>query len=151
MNEELLFVGYQALKALIISALIALPFVSAKYIYQSIFDNMPNLTSANLKFQRTTAIMMTIGTTVLAVFLIQSMPMILRLVEQFIGENSAGLNIEFTKTFFKFGHNPAQENFTSMLAQMINFLQKGAPMIAILIGGYQLLTNASRGMFAIKR
>jgi hypothetical protein len=60
------------------------------------------------------------------------------------------VSVVFSDSYLNSGVLDSFERFSALIAQAAELLQQISPLIAIFIGGYNLLSNLSRGMAAIK-
>lgn len=98
---------------------------------------------------RSTRIIASIGTTTVGVFIIQILPLIFSVINDIGG--SFAVNTVYSDRLLSSGIGEYVDSFYSLTAQLGDMVQTVAPMAAVGLGGYNLLTNLSRGLPAIKR
>jgi hypothetical protein len=135
---------------------IGIHYLSYKLIHKY-FDRISVLKSPNLNiipnpiFKAKThnySILTSVGTTVFAVFLIQILPILFKIIKDLASDFN--VSVVFSDAYLNSGVLDSFERFSALIAQAAELLQQIAPLIAIFIGAYNLLSNLSRGMAAIK-
>jgi hypothetical protein len=94
------------------------------------------------------SILTSVGTTVFAIFLIQILPILFKIIKDLASDFN--VSVVFSDSYLNSGVLDSFDRFSALIAQAAELLQQIAPLIAIFIGGYNLLSNLSRGMAAIQ-
>lgn len=155
MNEILansMNIIYFVVYTTIVVATMTMPIWGYKLIENRIIGKHKNLRvdRSNSSFQYvSTRIIASIGTTTAGVFIIQILPLIFSVINDVGG--SFAVNTVYSDRLLESGIGEYVDSFYSLTAQLGEMVQTVAPMAAVGLGGYNLLTNLSRGLPAIKR
>ena len=121
---------------------------TAKLLSKRCFDRIKILESSSRVRLGHFSILSSVGTTVFAIFLIQILPILFKIIHDLASDLS--VSVVFSDSYLNSGALDSFERFSGLIAEAASLLQQIAPLIAIFIGAYNLLSNLSRGMAAIK-
>jgi len=122
--------------------------LTARSLSKRCFDRIKALESKPREKFKNFSILSSVGTTVFAIFLIQILPILFKIIHDLASDLS--VSVVFSDSYLNSGALDSFERFSGLIAEAAGLLQQIAPLIAIFIGGYNLLSNLSRGMAAIK-
>lgn len=94
-------------------------------------------------------ILSSVGTTVFAIFLIQILPILFKIIRDLAADFKA--SSIFSASYLNTGSLDSFERLSGLITQVAELLQQVAPLIAIFVGGFNLLSNLSRGIAAIRK
>jgi len=94
-------------------------------------------------------ILSSVGTTVFAIFLIQILPILFKIIRDLAADFKA--SSIFSASYLNTASLDSFERLSGLITQVAELLQQVAPLIAIFVGGFNLLSNLSRGIAAIRR
>ncbi len=149
-NQGLSFIGF-CIYSCIIIATVTLPIWGSKLIEEHLEGKHKALrvtrTDRNQGLNHN-SIIASLGTTTAGVFIIQILPLIFSMINDIGGAYS--VNTVYSEHLSGSGMGEFVDSFYGLTAQIGDILQTSAPMAAVGLGGYNLLTNLSRGLPAIK-
>ncbi len=93
-------------------------------------------------------ILRSVATTTVTIFLIQVLPLIFKIIEDLASDFN--VSVIFSESYISGGFLNNFDRFSALMAQIAALLQQVAPIIAVFIGGFNLLNNLSKGIAAIK-
>ena len=93
-------------------------------------------------------ILRSVATTTVTIFLIQVLPLLFKIVEDLASDFN--VSVIFSESYVNAGFLNNFDRFSALMAQISALLQQVAPLIAVFIGGFNLLNNLSKGIAAIK-
>ena len=93
-------------------------------------------------------ILRSVATTTVTIFLIQVLPLLFKIIEDLAADFN--VSVVFSDSYIGAGFLNNFDRFSSLMAQIGALLQEVAPLIAVFIGGFNLLNNLSKGIAAIK-
>lgn len=93
-------------------------------------------------------ILRSVATTTVTIFLIQVLPLIFKIIEDLASDFN--VSVIFSESYIGGGFLNNFDRFSALMAQIAALLQQIAPLIAVFIGGFNLLNNLSKGIAAIQ-
>ncbi len=146
--EPMIFLGL-SLHILLITLAISFPIWAYQIVYQQLQPRHKALQVKSNTHIQSTSIIASVGTTTAGVFLIQTLPLIFSVINDLSGDFS--VPIIFGEHMSDALPSGFINDLYAVTAQIGDILQTAAPMAAVGLGGFNLISNISRGLPAIKR
>lgn len=128
-------------------AAVTLPIWGYKLLEKKISNKHKALRVSEVTRGSNFSIIASIGTTTSGVFLIQILPLIFSMINDVGGQFA--VNTVYSDHMMAGAAGDFVGDFMGLSAELGGIMQDAAPMAAVGLGGYNLLTNLSRGLPAI--